>query len=43
MQRQMEWFGAADLVIRGQSGAISSGGATELSCSEFGEAMIAKM
>ena len=54
MLRHMGWFEAADLVIKGLSGAISAGtvtydlarlmdGATELSCSDFGDAMIAKM
>ena len=54
MLRHMGWFEAADLVIKGLSNAISSGkvtydlarlmdGATELSCSEFGDAMITEM
>lgn len=54
MLRHMGWFEAADLVIKGLSGAISAAtvtydlarlmpGAKELSCSGFGDAMIAKM
>lgn len=54
MLRHMGWFEAADLIINGLSGAISAGtvtydlarlmpGAKELSCSGFGDALIAKM
>jgi isocitrate dehydrogenase len=54
MLRHMGWSEAADLVIRGLEGAISSGrvtydfarlkeGATELSCSEFGQNIIDHM
>ena len=54
MLRHMGWNEAADLVISSMEAAISSGtvtydferlmeGATLLSCSEFGDAMIAKM
>lgn len=52
--RHLGWTEAADLVIKALGGAISAGtvtydlarlmdNATELSCSEFGDAMIAKM
>jgi len=54
MLRHMGWTEAADLVIRAMEGAIQAGtvtydfarlmdGATEVSCSGFGEAMIAQM
>ncbi|EPF1399815.1 TPA: NADP-dependent isocitrate dehydrogenase [Pseudomonas aeruginosa] len=54
MLRHMGWTEAADLIIKGTNGAIAAktvtydferlmGGATLLSCSEFGDAMIAKM
>ena len=54
MLRHMGWFEAADLIVKGMSGAIQAktvtydfarlmDGATELSCSAFGEAMIAHM
>ncbi len=54
MLRHMGWNEAADLVVKGMEGAISAGtvtydferlmdGATLLSCSAFGEAMIAHM
>lgn len=54
MLRHLGWVEAADLVVKGLSGAISSGrvtydfarlkeGAVELSCSEFGENIIAHM
>jgi len=52
--RHLGWTEAADLVIRGIEGAISAktvtydlerlmDGATKLSCSEFGQAVVAKM
>ncbi len=54
MLRHMGWTEAADLIIKGANGAIAAktvtydferlmDGATLLSCSEFGDAMIAKM
>jgi isocitrate dehydrogenase len=54
MLRHLGWLEAADLVVKGVSGAIAAGtvtydlarlmeGATELSCSAFGEAVIANM
>jgi isocitrate dehydrogenase len=54
MLRHMGWTEAADLIIKGIEGAISAktvtydlerlmDGATKLSCSEFGEAVIGKM
>ncbi len=54
MLRHMGWTEAADLIIKGTNGAIAAKtvtydferlmeGATLLSCSEFGDAMIAKM
>ena len=54
MLRHMGWVEAADLIIKGTNGAISAktvtydferlmDGATLLSCSQFGDAMIAKM
>ncbi len=54
MLRHMGWTEAADLIIKGTNGAIAAktvtydferlmDGATLLSCSEFGDAMIAKM
>jgi isocitrate dehydrogenase len=54
MLRHLGWSEAADLIIRGMSGAIAAKtvtydfarlmeGATEIKCSAFGDAMIAKM
>jgi isocitrate dehydrogenase len=54
MLRHMGWSEAADLVIKGMDGAIAAKhvtydfarlmeGATEVKCSEFGDAIIAKM
>lgn len=54
MLRHLGWGEAADLIIKGMEGAIAAGtvtydfarlmdNATELSCSDFGEAMISKM
>ena len=54
MLRHMGWTEAADLIIRGVSGAISSktvtfdlehlmDDATKVSCSGFGEAIISNM
>ncbi|MCG5524798.1 NADP-dependent isocitrate dehydrogenase [Ectothiorhodospira haloalkaliphila] len=54
MLRHLRWFEAADLLVKGLGGAISSGrvtydfarainGATELSCSEFGENIVEHM
>lgn len=54
MLRHLQWFEAADLVIKGMSGAIASKvvtydlarlmeGAKEVSCSAFGKQVIAKM
>ncbi|MCK9531885.1 MAG: NADP-dependent isocitrate dehydrogenase [Gammaproteobacteria bacterium] len=54
MLRHLGWTEAADLIVKGMSGAILAKtvtydfarlmpGATELSCSAFGEAMIAQM
>ncbi len=54
MLRHLGWGEAADLIVKGMEGAIAAGtvtydfarlmdSATELSCSDFGEAMIAKM
>jgi isocitrate dehydrogenase len=54
MLRHLGWTEAADLIIRGVAGAISAktvtydlerlmDGATKLSCSEFGDALIGKM
>jgi isocitrate dehydrogenase len=54
MLRHMGWTEAADLIIKGIEGAISAktvtydlerlmDGATKLSCSEFGEAVVGKM
>ena len=54
MFRYMGWTEAADLIIKGLNGAIGSKrvtydfarlmeGATEIKCSEFGDAVIAKM
>ncbi|MFL2954245.1 MAG: NADP-dependent isocitrate dehydrogenase [Candidatus Thalassarchaeaceae archaeon] len=54
MLRHMGWFEAADLIVKGMEGAISSRtvtydferlmeGSTLLKCSEFGEAVISKM
>ena len=52
--RHMEWFEAADLIVKGMSGAINAktvtydferlmDGAKLLKCSEFGDAMIEHM
>jgi isocitrate dehydrogenase len=54
MLRHMGWFEAADLIVKGMEGAIAAKtvtydferlmeGATLLSCSAFGEAMIEQM
>jgi len=54
MLRYMGWIEAADLVLKGLNGAIGGGrvtydfarqmqGATEIKCSEFGDAIIASM
>jgi isocitrate dehydrogenase len=54
MLRYMGWLEAADLVLKGLNGAIGGGrvtydfarqmqGATEIKCSEFGDAIIASM
>ena len=54
MLRHMGWVEAADLIVKGVSGAIGDGtvtydlarlmpGATQLSCSGFGEAIVTKM
>ncbi|WP_347237669.1 isocitrate/isopropylmalate family dehydrogenase [Ewingella americana] len=54
MLRHMEWFEAADLIVKGMQGAIAKKtvtydferqmeGAKLLKCSEFGDAMIANM
>jgi isocitrate dehydrogenase len=54
MLRHMGWTEAADLIIKGVEGAIAAKtvtydlerlmeGATKLSCSEFGEALVSKM
>jgi isocitrate dehydrogenase len=54
MFRYMGWTGAADLIIKGMDGAINAktvtydfarqmDGAKEVKCSEFGDAVIAKM
>jgi isocitrate dehydrogenase len=54
MLRHLGWTEAADLIIKGVEGAIAAktvtydlhrlmDGATKLSCSEFGEAIVAKM
>ena len=54
MLRYMGWAEAADLIVKGMGGAISSGtvtydfarmmqGATEVKCSEFGDAVIGHM
>ena len=54
MLRHMEWVEAADLVIKAMESAIADKqvtydfarlmeGANEVSCSEFGDAMIARM
>jgi len=54
MLRYMGWLEAADLIIKGMDGAIGAGtvtydfarqmdGAHEVKCSEFGDAVIAKM
>ena len=54
MLRHLGWTEAADLIVKGVEGAIAAktvtydlerlmDGATKLSCSEFGEALIAKM
>ncbi|ELY4601533.1 isocitrate dehydrogenase [Cronobacter malonaticus] len=52
--RHMEWFEAADLIVKGMEGAINNKtvtydferlmeGAKLLKCSEFGDAFIANM
>ena len=52
--RQLEWFEAADLIVKGMEGAINAKtvtydferlmeGAKLLKCSEFGDAIIANM
>jgi len=52
--RHMEWFEAADLIVKGMEGAINNKtvtydferlmeGAKLLKCSEFGDAIIANM
>ncbi|WP_313353686.1 isocitrate/isopropylmalate family dehydrogenase [Kosakonia cowanii] len=52
--RHMEWFEAADLIVKGMEGAIAAktvtydferlmDGAKLLKCSEFGDAIIANM
>ncbi|MDU4484862.1 MAG: isocitrate/isopropylmalate family dehydrogenase, partial [Enterobacter sp.] len=54
MLRHMEWFEAADLIVKGMEGAINAKtvtydferlmeGAKLLKCSEFGDAIIANM
>lgn len=54
MLRHLGWTEAADLIVKGVGGAIAAGtvtydlarlmpGATELSCSSFGGAVIDKM
>ncbi|MNC72991.1 Isocitrate dehydrogenase [NADP] [compost metagenome] len=54
MLRHMEWFEAADLIVKGMSGAINAKtvtydferlmeGAKLLKCSEFGDAIIENM
>jgi isocitrate dehydrogenase len=54
MLRHMEWFEAADLIVKGMEGAIAAktvtydferlmDGAKLLKCSEFGDAIIANM
>ncbi|MFQ0081052.1 STY4526/YPO1902 family pathogenicity island replication protein [Klebsiella pneumoniae] len=54
MQRHMQWFEAADLIVKGMEGAIAAKtvtydferlmeGAKLLKCSEFGDAIIANM
>ncbi len=54
MLRHMEWFEAADLIVKGMEGAIAAKtvtydferlmeGAKLLKCSEFGDAIIANM
>ena len=54
MFRYLGWTEAADLIIKGLNGAIAAKtvtydfarqmeGATEVKCSEFGDAIIAKM
>jgi isocitrate dehydrogenase len=54
MLRHLGWTEAADLIVKGMSGAIQAKtvtydfhrlmeGATKLSCSEFGDAVIAHM
>ncbi len=54
MLRYMGWTGAADLIVKGMEGAIGAGtvtydfarlmqGATEVKCSEFGDAIINHM
>ena len=46
--RHMEWFEAADLIVKGMEGAINAKTVTYdferlLKCSEFGDAIIANM
>ena len=54
MLRHLGWFAAADLIVKSMEAAIADKvvtydfarlmeGATEVSCSEFGDAMIARM
>ncbi|HEP1898754.1 TPA: isocitrate dehydrogenase [Kluyvera cryocrescens] len=54
MLRHMQWFEAADLIVKGTEGAIAAKtvtydferlmeGAKLLKCSEFGDAIIANM
>ncbi|MFL3528862.1 isocitrate/isopropylmalate family dehydrogenase [Citrobacter amalonaticus] len=54
MLRHMQWFEAADLIVKGMEGAIAAKtvtydferlmeGANLLKCSEFGDAIIANM
>jgi isocitrate dehydrogenase len=54
MLRHLHWNAAADLIVKGLSGAIASktvtydlerlmGGATKLSCSQFGQAIVEQM
>ncbi|MGE6456239.1 isocitrate/isopropylmalate family dehydrogenase, partial [Klebsiella quasipneumoniae] len=54
MLRHMQWFEAADLIVKGMEGAIAAKtvtydferlmeGAKLLKCSEFGDAIIANM
>jgi isocitrate dehydrogenase len=54
MLRYMGWTEAADLIVKGMDGAINAktvtydfarlmDGATEVKCSQFGDAVISKM